>query len=54
MEAVMRKDRTKSFVVGWTKLGLLEMTRKKARESSSLPFAKPCGTCGGRGVVIEE
>ena len=29
MEAVMRKDRTKSFVVGWTKLGLLEMTRKK-------------------------
>lgn len=54
MEAVMRKDRTKSFVVGWTKLGLLEMTRKKARESSSLPFAKPCGACGGRGVVIEQ
>ncbi|MEC0203503.1 Rne/Rng family ribonuclease [Paenibacillus lautus] len=54
METVMRKDRTKSFVVGWTKLGLLEMTRKKARESSSLPFAKPCGACGGRGIAIEQ
>lgn len=54
MEAVMRKDRTKSFVVGWTRLGLLEMTRKKARENSALPFAKPCGTCGGRGVVIDS
>lgn len=53
MEAVMRRDRTKSFVVGWTKLGLLEMTRKKARESSARPFTKPCGTCGGRGTVIE-
>ncbi|WP_127589512.1 Rne/Rng family ribonuclease [Paenibacillus lautus] len=54
METVMRKDRTKSFVVGWTKLGLLEMTRKKARESSSLPFAKPCRACGGRGIAIEQ
>ncbi|MDH6674801.1 Rne/Rng family ribonuclease [Paenibacillus glucanolyticus] len=53
MEAVMRKDRTKSFVVGWTKLGLLEMTRKKARENSSLPFAKPCVNCGGKGIVVE-
>ncbi|WP_106768500.1 Rne/Rng family ribonuclease [Paenibacillus faecalis] len=51
MEEGIRKDRTKSFVVGWTKLGLLEMTRKKARESSLAPYSKVCVTCGGTGVV---
>ncbi|GAE07623.1 cytoplasmic axial filament protein CafA and Ribonuclease G [Paenibacillus sp. JCM 10914] len=53
IESVMRKDRTKSFVVGWTRLGLLEMTRKKAKESTALPYAKPCDNCGGRGLVIK-
>ncbi len=52
MEEAIRKDRSKTFVVGWTKLDLLEMTRKKARESMPLPFAKPCGACGGRGFVL--
>ena len=51
MEEGMRKDRTKSFVVGWTKLGLLEMTRKKARESSLAPFSRICKACGGTGMV---
>lgn len=51
MEAGIRKDRTKSFVVGWTKLGLLEMTRKKARESSATPYPKTCTVCGGTGIV---
>ncbi|CAM3084353.1 Rne/Rng family ribonuclease [Paenibacillus sediminis] len=34
LEQMMKKDRTKSHVVGWTKLGLLEMTRKKVREET--------------------
>ncbi|WP_054956373.1 Rne/Rng family ribonuclease [Paenibacillus dakarensis] len=51
MEEGIRKDRTKSFVVGWTKLGLLEMTRKKARDSSFTPYSKTCTVCGGTGKV---
>lgn len=51
IEKVMAKDRSKSYIVGWTKLGLLEMTRKKARESVLLLSYKPCPACGGRGVV---
>lgn len=51
MEAGIRKDRTKSFVVGWTKLGLLEMTRKKARESSATPYSRTCTSCRGTGIV---
>lgn len=34
LEEGLKQDRTKSFVVGWTKLGLLEMTRKKVRAES--------------------
>lgn len=36
LEEGLKQGRTKSFVVGWTKLGLLEMTRKKVR-AESLP-----------------
>ncbi|MCM3129943.1 Rne/Rng family ribonuclease [Paenibacillus provencensis] len=36
LERELQKDRTKSHVVGWTRLGLLELTRKKVREESSL------------------
>ena len=38
LEGELKKDRTKAFVMGWTKLGLLELTRKKVREESTLPM----------------
>ncbi|AZN42283.1 Rne/Rng family ribonuclease [Paenibacillus albus] len=40
LERHVRADRTKCQVVGWTRLGLLEMTRKKVREQSSYPGGK--------------
>lgn len=51
IERILHKDRSKSYIVGWTKLGLLEMTRKKARESVELLSYQPCTACSGRGVV---
>jgi ribonuclease G len=33
LEACCAEDRTKTIIVGWTKLGLLEITRKKVRDS---------------------
>jgi ribonuclease G len=33
MEQLVKADRTKTVVVGWTQLGLLEMTRKRVRSS---------------------
>lgn len=41
-----RRDSTKCTIVGWTKLGLMELTRKKARESGSLESNEVCKTCG--------
>ncbi|CAM3503528.1 Rne/Rng family ribonuclease [Marinicrinis lubricantis] len=51
LEEHMKEDRTKSTVVGWTKLGLLEITRKKARESSALMSLDVCHACQGTGRV---
>jgi ribonuclease G len=44
-------DRTRITVNGFTGLGLVEMTRKRTRESLEHVLCEPCATCGGRGVV---
>ncbi|GIO34756.1 MULTISPECIES: Rne/Rng family ribonuclease [Paenibacillus] len=51
LEAGMSKDRTKSHVVGWTRLGLLELTRKKVRDDTAMLQAKTCDHCDGTGRV---
>lgn len=48
---IMKRDRTKSLVVGWTRLGLLELTRKKVRESLDELHIVACPHCGGTGKV---
>jgi ribonuclease G len=51
MEERMKPDRTKHMVVGWTKLGLLEMTRKKVRDTSMGTLISRCAACGGTGRI---
>lgn len=46
-----RHDRERVNVVGITGLGLVELTRKKARQSLSRQLTHTCGVCGGNGVV---
>ena len=47
----LSRDRTKVTVGGFTQLGLVEMTRKRTRESLSRMLCEPCPTCEGRGQV---
>jgi ribonuclease G len=47
----LSRDRTKMTVNGFTALGLVEMTRKRTRESLAHVLCEPCGTCGGRGEI---
>ncbi len=47
----MARDRTKTTVSGFTQLGLVEMTRKRTRESLSHMLCETCPTCGGRAHV---
>jgi ribonuclease G len=45
------KDRMKTFVVGWTKLGLVELTRKKVKVGTDrLPVSR-CKACEGNGWI---
>ena len=45
------RDRTKVTVSGFSPLGLVEMTRKRTRESLARMLCEPCPTCEGRGQV---
>ena len=47
----LARDRSRVTVNGFTALGLVEMTRKRTRESLAHILCEPCPTCGGRGEV---
>ena len=47
----LARDRTKVTVSGFTQLGLVEMTRKRTRESLAHLLCEPCPTCFGKGQV---
>ncbi len=47
----LARDRTKTTVSGFTQLGLVELTRKRTRESLAHVLCEPCPTCAGRGQV---
>ncbi|HEY5604535.1 MAG TPA: ribonuclease G [Gammaproteobacteria bacterium] len=44
-------DRAKSHICEVSDLGLVEMTRKRTRESLGHMMCEPCPTCDGRGLV---
>ena len=47
----LARDRVKTAVNGFSALGLLEMTRKRTRESLAHQLCEPCIACTGKGVV---
>ncbi|MBH5317149.1 Rne/Rng family ribonuclease [Paenibacillus sp. GSMTC-2017] len=44
-----KRDGTKCTIVGWTRLGLMELTRKKARENAIQQLKESCKVCNGTG-----
>jgi ribonuclease G len=51
LQKALARDRVKMTLNGFTQLGLVEMTRKRTRESLEHVLCEPCPTCTGRGVV---
>jgi ribonuclease G len=47
----LARDRTRMTVSGFTQLGLVEMTRKRTRESLAHILCEPCPVCSGRGEI---
>ncbi|HKL75609.1 MAG TPA: Rne/Rng family ribonuclease [Halanaerobiales bacterium] len=52
LEKELAKDRTKTAMLGLTRLGLVEMTRKKVRERFGELLQKECPYCKGTGKVL--
>ncbi|MDA1118516.1 MAG: ribonuclease G [Proteobacteria bacterium] len=51
LKKALARDRTRMSVNGFTQLGLVEMTRKRTRESLAHVLCEPCPICAGRGEV---
>ena len=51
LEVATSKDRAKINIHGFTSLGLIEMTRKRTRESLEHVLCGDCPVCKGRGTV---
>lgn len=51
LEKSLEKDHTKTTICAVSSLGLVEMTRKRTRESLEQILCEPCPCCGGRGVL---
>lgn len=51
LKRALARDRTKVSVSGFSALGLVEMTRKRTRESLAHILCEPCPACSGKGQV---
>ena len=47
----LKRDRVKTMVSGFSALGLVEMTRKRTRDSLAHLLCEPCEACQGKGFV---
>lgn len=54
LEEELSRDKVKGRVLGLTRLGLVEMTRKKTRQPLANVLMKHCPNCGGKGRVLTE
>jgi len=51
LEKALQKDRVKTSISEISRLGLVEMTRKRTRESLENTLCEPCVVCNGRGTT---
>jgi ribonuclease G len=51
LEKALARDRAKVYVTEMSQLGLVEITRKRTRESLERILCEPCPACDGRGVL---
>ncbi|MEQ1662521.1 MAG: ribonuclease G [Thiobacillus sp.] len=51
LKKALARDPTRTSVSGFSALGLVELTRKRTRESLAHVLCEPCPTCAGRGEI---
>ncbi|MDE4541536.1 MULTISPECIES: Rne/Rng family ribonuclease [unclassified Thermoanaerobacterium] len=53
-EESLKSDRSKCSVLGFTRLGLVEMTRKRVRSNVSEYLQEKCDCCKGTGCIVSS
>jgi ribonuclease G len=51
LEQALRSDRSRTNILRVSELGLVEMTRKRTRESLAKVLCQPCPHCEGKGLL---
>ncbi|WP_043526865.1 ribonuclease G [Litchfieldella xinjiangensis] len=51
LEKALERDHAKTKCTGVTELGLVQVTRKRTRESLEQTLCEPCSVCSGRGTL---
>jgi ribonuclease G len=51
LEKALARDPAKTVISEMSTLGLVQMTRKRTRESLGHILCEPCSVCGGRGSI---
>jgi ribonuclease G len=51
LEKYLEKDHAKTYISDISQLGLVQMTRKRTRESLEQMLCEPCPLCHGRGTI---
>src|SRR5213075_2149701 len=54
LKTELERDRTKTYVVEISPLGLVEMTRQNVTDGPREIMTRKCPTCGGDGIVVSE
>ncbi len=54
LEEALKMDKAKTTIVRMSEIGLVEMTRKRVRESLGQLLTEPCSYCKGRGFIKSE
>ena len=54
LRAELERDRTKTYVVEISPLGLVEMTRQNVTDGPREVMTRKCPTCDGDGIVVSE
>jgi ribonuclease G len=54
LKTELERDRTKTYVVEISPLGLVEMTRQNVTDGPREIMTRKCPTCGGDGVVLSD
>jgi len=54
LEEAIKKDKAKTNILDFTELGLVEMTRKRVKQSLEKDLTQACPYCEGKGFIMSE